>query len=266
MKKNKIKNKLFKSTMKIVGNKGLGKNFLGKAVKNYLVQNSKTNEIIVNGYRMLLDESCDFHGSMSLFGWEPFETELVKSNVKKNDIVIDVGANIGYYTLLMAKIGAFVNSYEPAPSNFKLLQKNVYQNNFSQNVTLHNTAISNFIGTSKLYLQKNNTGGHQLGFDPFQTDNSIEVPVTKIELDKIDFAKIDVEGSELHVLRGMKTLPNKMLIEFSSINLKESGTNPDDFFHFIEKYTIKEITKNGLIELDYEVLIKNKMATNLFLY
>ena len=57
-----------------------------------------------------------------------------------------------------------------------------------------------------------------------------------------------------------------MLIEFSSINLKESGTNTDDFFHFIEKYTIKEITENGLIEPDYEVLIKNKMATNLFLY
>jgi len=64
----------------------------------------------------------------------------------------------------------------------------------------------------------------------------------------------------------MKTLPNKMLIEFNSINLKESGKNHDDFFHFIEKYTIKEISKNGLIEPDYDTLIKNKMATNLFLY
>ena len=271
MKKNKIKNKLFKSTMKIVGNKGLGKNFLGKAVKNYLVQNSKTNEIIINGYSMLLDESCDFHGSMSLFGWEPSETELVKSNVKKNDIVIDVGANIGYYTLLMAKIGAFVNSYEPAPSNFKLLQKNVYQNNFSQNVTLHNTAVSNFIGTSKLYLQKNNTGGHQLGFDPFQTDNSIEVPVTKINLDKIDFAKIDVEGSELNVLKGMKVLPKKLLIEFSPQKLQNIGTKLDDFFKFIEKFSVKEVSKNGLIEADFDKLIKinfdnQTIERSLFLY
>ena len=61
-------------------------------------------------------------------------------------------------------------------------------------------------------------------------------------------------------------LPKKMLIEFNSLNLNESGTNHDDFFHFIEKYTIKEITDSGLIEPDYEKLIKNKMATNLFLY
>jgi len=150
--------------------------------------------------------------------------------------------------------------------NFKLLQKNVYQNNFSQNVTLHNTAVSNFIGTSKLYLQKNNTGGHQLGFDPFQTNNSIEVPVTKINLDKIDFAKIDVEGSELNVLKGMKVLPKKLLIEFSPQKLQNIGTKLDDFFKFIEKFSIKEVSKNGLIEADFDKLRKINYDANLFLY
>jgi len=57
-----------------------------------------------------------------------------------------------------------------------------------------------------------------------------------------------------------------MLVEFNSINLKESGSSHKDFFHFIEKYTIKQISKNGLAEPDYDQLIKNKMATNLFLY
>ena len=52
MKKDKIKNKFFKSIIKIAGNKGLGKNFLGKSVKKYLIENSKTNEIIVNGCKM----------------------------------------------------------------------------------------------------------------------------------------------------------------------------------------------------------------------
>ena len=50
MKKDKIKNKFFKSTIKIAGNKGLGKNFLGKSIKKYLIKNSKTDEIIVNSY------------------------------------------------------------------------------------------------------------------------------------------------------------------------------------------------------------------------
>ena len=264
MKNYKIKNKFFKSTIKIVGNKGLGKNFLWKSIKKYIIENSKTNEIIVNGCKMQLDKNDVMQ--MSLFDYDPIETDIVKSNVKKNDIVVDVGANIGYYTLLMAKIGAIVNSYEPALNNFKLLQKNVQQNNFSQNITLHNKAVSNFIGTSKLYLQKNNTGGHQLGFDPFQTDNSIEVPVTKINLDKIDFAKIDVEGSELNVLKGMKVLPKKLLIEFSPQKLQNIGTKLDDFFKFIEKFSVKEVSKNGLIEADFDKLRKINYDANLFLY
>lgn len=263
-KKNNLKNKLFKAIIKFVGNKGLAKNPLGNSIKKFLVENSKTNEVIVNGYKMTLDENDVLQ--LSLFDYDPIETELVKSNVKKNDIVIDVGANIGYYTLLMAKTGAFVNSFEPAPSNFKLLQKNVHQNNFSKNVTLHNKAVSNFIGTSKLYLQKRHTGGHQLGFDRFKTDNSIEVPVTKLDFDKIDFAKIDVEGSELNVLKGMKVLPKKLLIEFSPQKLQNIGTKLDDFFNFIEKFSIKEVSKNGLSEIDFDKIRKINYDANLFLY
>jgi FkbM family methyltransferase len=258
-----IKNQFFKSTMKIIGNKGFGSNYIGKNIKSFLIQNAKNNQVTVNGYKMTLDKNDALQ--LSLFDYDPIETELVKSNVKKNDIVVDIGANIGYYTLLMAKIGAFVNSYEPAPDNFKILQKNVYQNNFSQNVTLHNTAVSNFIGTSKLYLQEGHTGGHQLGFDRFQTNNSIEVPVTKLDLNKIDFAKIDVEGSELNVLKGMKVLPEKLLIEFSPQKLQNNGTDLEDFFKFIKNFSVKEVSKNGLIEADFDKLRKINFDANLFL-
>ena len=202
---------------------------------------------------------------MSLFDYEPTETEIVKSNVKKNDIAVDIGANVGYYTLLMAKNEANVFSYEPEPQNFELLKKNVSLNDFSSNVKLYNKAVSNFNGNSKLALAEHSTGQHKLGTNRFGNE-AIDVEVIKLELDKIDFAKIDVEGDELHVLQGMKTLPNKMLVEFNSINLKESGSNHKDFFRFIEKYTIKQISKNRLAEPDYDQLIKNEMTTNLFLY
>ena len=95
---------------------------------------------------------------------------------------------------------------------------------------------------------------------------NIVVEVTKLNLDKIDFAKIDVEGHELHVLEGMKILPTKILIEFNPLYLQASGKNYNDFFHFIEKFTIKQISKDGLEELDYEELIKSKTSRNLFLY
>ena len=263
MKNYKIKNKFFKSTMNLIGNKGFSKIFLGKPIKKYLIERCKTNEIVVNGYKMLLDENDLLR--LSLFDYDPIETEIVKTNVKKNDIVVDVGANIGYYTLLMAKNHASVFSYEPEPQNFDLLKKNVILNNFSSNVKLYNKAVSNFHGYSKLVLSDHSTGQHKLEKNRFGT-KSIDVEVTKLELDKIDFAKIDVEGTELLVLQGMKTLPNKMLIEFNSKNLKESGSNYEDFFNFLEKYTIKEISKKGIIEPDYDRLIKNGMTVNLFLY
>ena len=263
MKNYKIKNKFFKSTMDLIGNKGFGKNILGESIKKYMIEHCKTNETVVNGYKMLLDKNDVMH--FSLFNYEPIETEIVKTNVKKNDIVVDVGANIGYYTLLMAKNNASVFSYEPEPQNFTLLKKNVILNNFSSNVRLYNKAVSNFHGNSKLVLSDHSTGQHKLNKNRFGT-KSIDVEVTKLELDKIDFAKIDVEGAELLVLQGMKILPNKMLVEFQSTNLKESGSNYKDFFNFLEKYTIKEISKKGIVEPDYDRLIKNENVTNLFLY
>ena len=130
---------------------------------------------------------------------------------------------------------------------------------------MYNKAVSNFNGNSKLVLSDHSTGQHKLNKNRFGT-KSIDVEVIKLELDKIDFAKIDVEGAELLVLQGMKILPNKMLVEFQSTNLKECGSNYKDFFNFLEKYTIKEISKKGIIEPDYDRLIKNENVTNLFLY
>ena len=304
---NNIKNKFFKSTMKLIGNKGLAKNRLGNSVKDFLTRNCKTNEISVNGYKMLLDEYDDMQ--ISLRPYEPIETEIVKTHVEKNNIVVDIGANIGYYTLLMALNQAKVFSYEPEPKNFKLLQKNVNLNNFSSNVKLYNKAVSNYNGFSKLFLVEGAPGMHTLSNNRFDSNSidvnlinrrlgttpflefinkveqkirkpiviaaamqdmsnvaNIVVEVTKLNLDKIDFAKIDVEGHELHVLEGMKILPTKILIEFNPLYLQASGKNYNDFFHFIEKFTIKQISKDGLEELDYEELIKSKMSRNLFLY
>ena len=305
MKMNNIKNKFFKSTMKLIGNKGLAKNRLGNSVKDFLIRNCKTNEMSVNGYKMLLHDNME----ISLRPYEPIETEIVKTHVEKNNIVVDIGANIVYYTLLMALNQAKVFSYEPEPKNFKLLQKNVNLNNFSSNVKLYNKAVSNYNGFSKLFLAKGAPGMHTLSNNRFDSNSidvnlinrrlgttpflefinkveqkirkpiviaaamqdmsnvaNIVVEVTKLNLDKIDFAKIDVEGHELHVLEGMKILPTKILIEFNPLYLQASGKNYNDFFHFIEKFTIKQISKDGLEELDYEELIKSKMSRNLFLY
>lgn len=258
----KIKNTLFRAVLSLVGNRGLSKNLLGRIVKEYGIQNCRTNEITVNGYKMILDK--DDIMQLSLFPYEPVETDLVKQHVKEHDVVVDVGANMGYYTLLMAKLNAIVHAFEPEPTNFALLKKNVELNNFT-NVKLYNKAASNTNRKAKLVLADYGTGQHALDNSKFGT-RTIDVETTTIDLENVAFAKIDVEGAELLVLKGMKTLPRKMLVEFNTDNLKEHDATPTEFFNYVKNYSIKQITKGGLIELDYEKLVDNKMATNLFLY
>ena len=240
-KNNSVKNKLFKTALKLAGNKGLSQTFVGKILKEYGIQNCRTNQIVVNGYTMILDK--DDVMQLSLFPYEPTETNLVKQHVKELDIVVDVGANIGYYTLLLAQLKAQVYSFEPEPHNFELLKKNVELNHFS-NVTFYNKAVSNINGKAKLVLADYGTGQHKLGDSKFGT-KTIDIEVTTLNLDKIDFAKIDVEGAELLALKGMKVLPFKMIVEFNTENLKEHGSTPDEFFDFVRNYSIKQILTVG---------------------
>jgi len=91
------------------------------------------------------------------------ETEFIKNNIKKEDIVIDIGANIGYFTLLLSKqVGdkGKVFSFEVETENFKLLEKNVKENHI-RNVMLENVAVSEKEGKIKLYLSNVQPGMHR---------------------------------------------------------------------------------------------------------
>ena len=68
---------------------------------------------------------------IALEKYEPYETELILKQVKSGDIIVDVGANIGYYTVLFAdKVGkkGKIIAIEPDPINFEILQKNIKEN------------------------------------------------------------------------------------------------------------------------------------------
>ena len=81
---------------------------------------------------------------LSKGAYEPFETELFKKNLEKGEVVLDIGAHIGYYTLIAAKIvgnEGKVFAFEPAPDNYALLEKNVNANGY-KNVILEQKAAS----------------------------------------------------------------------------------------------------------------------------
>lgn len=131
--------------------------------------------------------------------------EIVRA-VHVGDVVVDAGAHIGVFTLkasLQAGEKGKVYAFEPEPENFSYLKLNTKS---LQNVEIFETALWSSEGSKTLYQVADNTGGHRLY--PFSEFKST-VPVQTTRLDsvvnrRVDFFKIDVEASELEVLKGAK--------------------------------------------------------------
>jgi len=213
---------------------------------SFLKDSNSTVDVL--GHKMFLDP-IDSLG-LSIWGvYEPLETELIKKETKEGDVVLDLGANIGYYTLIFAKLvgeNGKVFAFEPDPDNFAILKKNIEINGY-KNVTLIQKAVSNKAGKGKLYLSKYNKGAHAI-YD--KNDNSKFVEVETIRLDdyfknnnRVDFIKMDIEGAEGLAIQGMPLVLKdnkniKILTEF----------NPAALQHFISPETyLKMLTDNGFI-------------------
>ena len=175
---------------------------------------------------------------------EEFETEIFKKEIKKGNIVLDLGAHIGYYTLLAARLVGVkgkVFAFEPEPTNFALLKKNIEINNY-QNVIPIQKAVSNENGKGRLYLKEKKTQNRI--YDSQEKDPFIEIETIKLEdyiKEKVDFIKMDIEGSEAIATRGMialfqKNQPMKMIIEFYPNLIKKSGEDPLEFLKLLKKY------------------------------
>jgi FkbM family methyltransferase len=175
------------------------------------------------GYQMSID--WDRFRSFVYGTWEPEVMKVVAATVKPGMTVIDIGAHIGYYTLLFAKCvgpSGRVLSFEPLPGNFALLQKNIRLNNL-QNVRLLNQAVFSRTqgivinvpdeqpnpGSGSMYTEK---GAKQYHVDAVSLDDYCEKSAFRL-----DILKMDVEGAEYDVLRGAeKTIDRyrpKLLIE-----------------------------------------------------
>ena len=96
--------------------------------------------------------------------YEPYETELFKKLIKSGMVVVDIGANIGYYTLLAAKLvgnNGRVYAFEPEPTNYRFLIKNIELNRY-KNIKLIQKAVSDKHGKARIFLDKHNLGMHSL--------------------------------------------------------------------------------------------------------
>jgi FkbM family methyltransferase len=174
--------------------------------------------------------------------WEPLETKVFRSHVGPGDVVVDVGANLGYYTLLAARlVGAegHVYAFEPDPESFALLERNVELNGY-ENVTAVPLALGKAPGKLPLYLNAKNRGDHRV-YDPTGERRSVEVDVVTLDayredhgVERVDFLKIDTQGAECLILAGAeKTLAQAgltIVLEFTPHFLAAMDQDPRTCF------------------------------------
>ena len=231
--------------------KGYGKkNKLINLTVRGIESSLKTNYAEVWAGKMFLHPNDAFR--LSIHGIHgAHDLKIFKDNVKNGDNVVDLGANIGYFTLILAKLvgpTGKVFAFEPDPRNLTLLKKNIEYNNY-KNVIIVPKAVSNVNDKCTLYVGQKTFGQNRI-YKPEKTDTQKFIPTDSETirlddffkannlLDKISFIKMDIEGSEFLALSGMKEILKlnkniKIFTEAEISYLEDAGSSYDQFIDLL---------------------------------
>lgn len=203
---------------------------------------------VINTYDTteLVSSIIDKHGTYS-----KNDITIMCELLREGDYFIDMGANIGWHTLLGSRIVGDLGkvfSFEPLLENYNILNLNISDNNMNNCISNH-LAITDKEGTSSFYTSEFNSGDnilthnivdtHKLSdrvictsFDRYIIDNFID-------MSKIKLIKMDIQGSEASALDGMKRFIKDykpaIIIEYAPIHLKMCGASPFDILSFIDR-------------------------------
>lgn len=205
---------------------------------------SPSKPTLVRGHQMVLASQSRYPPiDMVLDTYEKDTTLLVERILKPEMLFIDIGAHVGYYTLVAARqVGSqgTVHAFEPEPCNYELLVENIRLNDYT-NITTHNLAVSSKSGPSNLFVSSLDSGRHSI-YDHGLPKKDV-VSVNSVAMDdffesagwpEADLIKIDVEGAENVVLKGMtgalqRSKILRLIIEFNPALMQSSGVDPVEF-------------------------------------
>ena len=249
-----IKQKLniYKSDLKT---KGLKRSIIDRIVKYKLTRKIygllTPSKIIVHDSIMYLDKDDTIisHNLLLDKTWERNSTRTILKNLNLGDTFVDVGAHIGYYSLLASRIvgnKGKVYAIEPDNKNYSLLKKNIKANKY-KNIQIIKKAISEKSGRINFYTNDSNTGDNRTYMNNNKSHISIIQSATLDSLFpnlKIDFIKMDIQGSELKALLGMKKILKenkkiKLLIEFWPDGLSQNNGSFEKLLTLFDKYSFE---------------------------
>lgn len=203
----------------------------------YITDRNIVIKELEGGLRLFIDLADHFIGlSVARGDYEVQETRYTRSIVKPGQTVLDIGANIGYFSILLGSLvgpSGRVYAFEPLTSNLDLLRRSVEENHQSDRIVVTEAAVGLTAGTADLVVPtfSMNSGGSYLdagGGDKPPGHATHRVPVVAIDEQDIrrpvSFIKIDVEGAELLALRGAKkTLERDRPTILCEINTRQLG-------------------------------------------
>lgn len=164
------------------------------------------------------------------------DTYVVKETIKEGMHVADIGANIGYYTLMEAhKVGntGHVYAFEPDPRNISLLRENIALNQLMEKVTIYEQAVSNKRERKRFKLgERSNVSSF---VDRDDTVGTVEVDCISLSefehIDKIDIIRMDAEGYECKIIEGLLPFlhqnrkPFMIMLEIHSSEYNDTDMN-----------------------------------------
>jgi FkbM family methyltransferase len=176
--------------------------------------------------------------------------------IKPGMTVVDVGANVGLYTLFMAGLAGptgRVIAFEPDPENVEILRENCAENG-AGNVEVRHCALGAGAGRLTLHRLILNSGENHLGLQEKSAfSRVVEVDVAAFDAlfpgERLDFVKVDVQGWELNVLSGMEAALRRskpiIFLEFWPDGLERAGAEPEDLYHFVEGLGLNLYSSDG---------------------
>ena len=151
--------------------------------------------------------------------YEPEVTHLMRTILSEGDTFIDIGANVGYHTVLAKELvgsSGSVHSFEPLPKLYSELNRNVQLNSYT-NVFLNQIALHREKANINIYLPGTGNNGTGSIFErDHHTGGSLSCPAISLDMylrsryvKNLRLIKIDIEGGEIYALEGMSTLLNR---------------------------------------------------------
>ena len=232
----------------------------GAKVLNRLLSRKRPHPVGIGSF-VVYARTFDRILALHLLKWklnERAEVDFFQRLIAPGMCVVDVGANLGYYTLLAAKrVGpnGRVFAFEPDPENHSLLAQSIQANGFN-NVVLSDKAVSDVSGRGTLFFSEEHRGDHRI-FDPGDGRKRIEVSTVRLddaipEDVSIDVIKMDIQGAEMKAMEGTKRILDrnpqiKILCEFWPLGLSLSGCSGEEFLSLFSArgFTYSYLGKRG---------------------